>query len=274
MNLSDARMKLSASANIAAPAGTPHTRGSIHLGLLIDTAFPDAAVAWQARLWIPSSAGVNLETGVVSGTLGTAQVETATVVAAAGATSSGSLSMILTSAAFRGGMPTRTVSVTLSPAQQPTAAHVAEAIRAALRADPEVTGAFRVGGTGTAVRLTALFARANDAGLNLAIPGGHGVTAAPTSANTTAGAAGLLIERLGGDGKDIFAGPLPTVSTVYALAITNSDPATDLLMTCDAEPFPALRPGGSLVVSHSAMNGVEFVGDGDPVVVDVFLIGK
>ena len=48
-----------------------------------------------------------------------------------------------------------------------------------------------VGGYGTVVELTALTAAANDATLNIAIANGTcaGLTAAPTSANTTAGVA-------------------------------------------------------------------------------------
>ena len=70
-----------------------------------------------------------------------------------------------------------------------TAAQVADAIRDALAYDADVSEAFLVSGTGADVKLTRHVAVANDDTLNISIDNGTctGLTAAPTSTNTTAG---------------------------------------------------------------------------------------
>jgi hypothetical protein len=120
---------------------------------------------------------------------GTQQVETATVVAASGATSNGDLTVVLT-AAGKDGWPL-TVEVPVTTAMT-TASLVAAQIRAVIGAIPSVTMTFTVGGTGATVTLTANAAAANDATLNIAITGELGVTAAASSANTTAGVARVM----------------------------------------------------------------------------------
>ena len=99
---------------------------------------------------------------------GTKQVETAEVVGTI--TTAGNSTFTVTAAGMTG-----------SP----------KAISVAVAADSAVTGKFSVGGYGTKVELTALNAAANDSTLNIAIANGTcaGLTAAPTSANTTAGVA-------------------------------------------------------------------------------------
>jgi hypothetical protein len=125
---------------------------------------------------------VNLATNA-----GTAQVETATVVAAAGATENGTLHVTVTSAAISGSPVIVPVSLTTA---DDTAAKVATAIRAALTANTATAAAFTVGGSTAAVTLTAKIAAANDSTLNIvwtdAVAGVAEVTA---STNTTAGAA-------------------------------------------------------------------------------------
>lgn len=61
-----------------------------------------------------------------------------------------------------------------------------------LAADPDVSAFFLVSGTGANVVLTTKASQVNDATLNISIANGTctGLTAAPTSANTTAGVAG------------------------------------------------------------------------------------
>ena len=119
---------------------------------------------------------------VVSGTM---QVETAEVVGSI--TTAGNAAFTVTAAGMTGSPKAVSVAVALGD----SAAVVAQKAREALAADSAVTAKFSVGGYGTMVELTALTAAANDATFNIAIANGTcaGLTAAPTSANTTAGVA-------------------------------------------------------------------------------------
>ena len=89
------------------------------------------------------------------------------------------------------GMTGSPKAVSVAVALGDSAAVVAQKAREALAADSAVTAKFSVGGYGTMVELTALTAAANDATFNIPIANGTcaGLTAAPTSANTTAGVA-------------------------------------------------------------------------------------
>jgi hypothetical protein len=120
-----------------------------------------------------------------------AQVETATVVGTIGVAGAGNATVIVTAAGMTGSPKTVSVAV----ANNDTAAQVAGKIRTALAADANVghatTGFFTVSGANENVVLTARTAAANDGTLNISIDNGTctGLTAAPTSANTTAGVA-------------------------------------------------------------------------------------
>jgi len=120
---------------------------------------------------------------------GTAQVETATVTAASGATSDGNLTLVVTAAGMTGSPLTVEVPVTTA---DDSATLVATAIKAVLNATAAVTSMFVVGGTGATVTLTRNALVANDSTLNIAITGELGVTAAASSANTTAGVARVM----------------------------------------------------------------------------------
>jgi hypothetical protein len=124
----------------------------------------------------------------VSGLVGgTRQVETATIVAAAGVTTAGNLSVTVTSPLITGSPLFISVPVAIAD----NASAVATKVRAALNATLDVTDHFTVGGTGAAYRLTANVKAADDATLNM----GHandtsvGVTTAATSETTTPGVA-------------------------------------------------------------------------------------
>jgi phage tail sheath gpL-like len=123
-----------------------------------------------------------------SDTVGTKQVETATVVGTVGASGAGNATVVITSPLLPGGSKTLSVAV----ANNDTASQVAAKIRTALAADGDVNDAFTVGGSGANIVLTALSPAANDATLNVSVDNGTstGLTAAPTSVNTTAGVAG------------------------------------------------------------------------------------
>jgi hypothetical protein len=131
---------------------------------------------------------------------GTQQVETATVVAASGATSNGNLVVTVTAAGLVGSP--LAVNVPLTTAAD-TAAKVATAIRAALGAVSAITDLFTVLDTDDDFDLTRNVPVANDATLNIAIAAGLGVTAALTSTNTTAGVA-RVFATVGSKGDELF----------------------------------------------------------------------
>jgi len=116
------------------------------------------------------------------------QVETATVVGTIGAAGAGNATVIVTASGLTGSPKTLSVAV----ANNDTASQVATKIRTALNADSDITNFFTVGGSGATVSLTTKIARANDTTMNISVDNGtcSGLTAAPTSANTTAGVAG------------------------------------------------------------------------------------
>lgn len=115
---------------------------------------------------------------------GTAQVETAT--AAGTASTPGNAVLTLTSANLTGSPIAINVALTNENASAQAAKY-----RAALRANSTIHKRFVISSTGANIVLTDRIRAANDATLNLAIAaGGTGITAAPTSADTTTGVAG------------------------------------------------------------------------------------
>jgi hypothetical protein len=176
-----------------------------------------------------STLSIAQDTGACTATAwvsGTAQVETATAVGTI--TASGNASVTVTSAGMTGSPLTISVPVVLGD----TAAVWAGKVRTALAADATIAARFTVGGTTTAISLTRLSATvgglpirsANDATLNIALANGTctGITAAPTSANTTAGVATSGVTLYDGDGKDFEGNDLPLVSEIYAQLIVVS----------------------------------------------------
>lgn len=123
-----------------------------------------------------------------AGSSGTRQVETATVVGSIGVSGAGNASVIVTAAGLTGSPITLSVAV----ANSDTASQVAGKIRTALGLNANVIAMFVVGGTGATVTLTSILAAADDGTLNISIDNDTctGLTAAPTSVNTTAGVAG------------------------------------------------------------------------------------
>ena len=112
--------------------------------------------------------------------MSTKQVETATVTGTI--TGTGNASVTVTSAYV-----TKALSVAVTSGD--TASTVADLIWVALAFDADITAHYAVSGTSADIVLTAHVAAANDTTLNIAIDNDTctGLTAAPTSANTTAG---------------------------------------------------------------------------------------
>jgi len=191
--------------------------------------FADANVIYSLRAVMAGTAStltITQATGGCTATAwvaGTAQVETAT--AAGTITASGNASVTVTSSGLLGSPLTISVPVILGD----TAAVWAGKVRTALAANAAIAEKLTVGGATTAISLTRLPATvgglsiysANDATLNIALANGTctGITAAPTSANTTAGVATSGVTLFDGDGKDFEGNTLPGMNTMYAQLI-------------------------------------------------------
>lgn len=198
---------------------------------------------------------MNLSTGIVTGTVaGTNQVETATIVAAAGATTAGNLNVTVASALVTGSPLLVPVALLLT---DNTASLVATKVRAALTATAAIAAHYTVGGTGADYSLTAINKAANDSSLNLAHANGTsaGITTSTTSTNTTAGVGTSRAYKFTGvtwDATDYEGRALPTMAQVHSMLIRSDSTSgtvaiaegTNLLTV--AAPFVQLQssPGG------------------------------
>lgn len=115
--------------------------------------------------------------------MATQQVETGTVVGTI--TGTGNAAVTVTASGMGNSPKTINVAVTNGD----TASTVGGLVRTALAFDSDVAAMFLVSGSGANIVLTKHVASANDSMLNIAIDNGTctGLTAAPTSTNTTAG---------------------------------------------------------------------------------------
>lgn len=134
------------------------------------------------------SGELQIETATAVGTIaGVLQVETATVAGTIGPAGVGNAKVTITSALLA-----EALEVSVAVANDDTANNVATKIRAALNQETDITDNFTVGGTNAEVKLTTKAYASNDTTLNIAIDNDtcSGLTAAPTSTDTTAGKAG------------------------------------------------------------------------------------
>jgi len=216
----------------ATPSST-NVFNSVEIGVAqTQERFTTADVIYSLRVVMAGSAStlsIAQSTGVCTATAfvaGTAQVETAT--AAGTVTATGNASVTVTSAGMTGSPLTISVAVTNGD----TASVWAGKVRTALQANATIAARFSVFGSTTAISLqttpaavggVAIYS-ANDATLNIALANGTstGITAAPTSANTTAGVATSGVVLFDGDGKDFEGTALPTVSTLWSTLIVCS----------------------------------------------------
>jgi len=186
----------------------------------------DIGYAISARLTTSSTtATLDVQTGVCTGSAafvaGVAQVETATVIAAAGATSSGNCIVTVTGSTLTGSPLAVTIPLTTSAN---TAILVASALASGLNANAAIAAKYSVASSGADIVLTVKADAngnfvANDSTHNIAIPSGLGITAAATSTDTTAGVASSGVQVLDGDGKDFEGVTLPSMARIYALEI-------------------------------------------------------
>ena len=170
---------------------------------------------------------MNTSTGAVTGTVaGTAQVETATIVAASGATTAGNLNVTVTSALVTGSPLVVPVALLLT---DDTAAKVATKVRDKLNATAAITAHYTVGGSSATYSLTtnAVNNAANDSTLNLAHANDTcaGITTSATSTNTTAGVGTTRAYKFNGtawDATDFEGKALPTMAEIQSVLIRSS----------------------------------------------------
>lgn len=191
----------------------PNSTNDISVGVgLTSEALVGNYKGYSARILMGAgtSATVDLTTNTWSSlTAGTKQVETAT--AAGTITASGNATVIVTGARITGSP----VTVSVAVVNGDTAATWAAKVRTALAANTTIAALYDVGGSTTAITLTdknAIYA--NDATLNISLDNGTctGITPATTSANTTSGVAGAVLDANSGDSKDFEGVTLGTIA--------------------------------------------------------------
>lgn len=180
----------------------------------------------QCPIWVCRVVGDN---SVIASMMlvkdGVQQVETATVVGTIGASGAGDVAVVVTASGMSGSPITLTVAV----ANNDTASQVATKIRAALAANVTINAFFSsIGGTGAAIIATKAVAGANDVTLNISIANGTatGLTAAPTSVNTTPGAAAVDVIQIdakgpGADYNFVNGPPKTGISVTYVDGVLN-----------------------------------------------------
>lgn len=175
---------------------------------------------------------------------GSRQIETAT--AAGTITTAGNVSVTVTAAGLTGSPLTLLVPVLLGD----TAAVWAGKVRAALAANAAISSLFFVGGSGTQIVLAKKVSLANDGTLNIALADDTsvGVTAAPTSANTSAGVAsvGAFDVRTGAYARNVIHGRRQATLT-YAMTLDQDLPEYDRLKAA------------------TEITGIKIIAKGDPI---------
>jgi hypothetical protein len=255
--------------------------------------FPDANEGYSIRMIFAAAADEATlnpfegdTTGTDAFTAGTAQVETATVVAASGATSNGNLALVVTAAGMTGSP--LTVNVALTTTAHTTAALIAEACRTTLAANTAVAALFTVGGSTTAITLTrkptSTFTvpggtlnlyPANDATLNILIPTALGVTGAASSTNTTAGVASAGV-KVYDNGVNFEGNSLTTIVTINGIL---AKCATGAVSFTDADLYVGVVESGAIdlravvSISLSVANPITFTAS-DPSDITITVIGQ
>ena len=203
-------------------------------------------------------------TGSTAWTAGNAQVETATVTAASGITTSGNATVTVTATGMTGSP--KAISVPLTTGTHTTATLIATAIAAALNADTAYAALFTATSSGASVITTGKASStytlngtsvpvypATDATLNISLDNGTctGITTASTSANTTAGVAtaGAYVPDLdGNDFEGEASGGLLSVDAVYIKNASTSAANALLTQSTVLTDYP-LTPGDILQVA-------------------------
>jgi len=183
--------------------------------------------------------GISIAT-TTQGVAGVAQIETATVVGTIDVAGEGDAAVIVTASGLAGSPVTYNVAV----ANLDTASAVGGKIRTALGLESAITDRFTVSGSGADVVLTKILKQANDASLNISIDNGTctGLTAAPTSVNTTAGVA--------------------PVNEVQTVTLTGAPTGGTFDITFDGETAAAIAYDATSTAFKSALEALSNVGVG------------
>lgn len=267
----EVRYGVVATANVSAV----NVSGSLSVGTPVTAlVYNDApTVAYSLAMQIASGDTLTLDTatGIVTGTVaGVFQVETATIVAAAGCTTAGDLTVTVTSALVTGSPLAISVPLTLA---ENTASLVAAEVRSVLGATAAVTAHYTVGGTGATYSLTALVKAADDATLNLAHANdtSAGITTSATSTDTTAGVAASLAYKITGttwDATDAEGIALPTMAKLHSVLMTSATDGATLVTDDTTSATTHTTPAVSLISNPDGLhpwagNSVDFTATGD-----------
>lgn len=247
------RYELTASANTS----TVHATGGFQIGTPLTTvtygSTPDVAYSLKMTISEGDTLTLDTATGVVTGTVtGVKQKETATVIAAGGCTSNGDLDLVITAVGLAGSP--MTVPVALTTATHTTQDLIAQECRTVLAATTAITDFFAVSGATNTIILEALTAAADDATMNIAIPAALGVSAAASSANTTAGVSSSYASRVSGadwDATDHEGIALPAMPTLFSVLMTSSSETSELTVESATDTIVFTGQFTNLTVSHS-----------------------
>jgi len=258
-----ARFELTGSANFDAV----HVTGSAIIGSPLTTLAyatpPDIIYSLGMKISAGNPLVIDMETGIVTGSVaGVSQVETATVISAAGITGDGNATVSITGSELDPYTVVLSVPVTTA---ESTASLVAAEIRSFMATDEsaaQILEFFTVGGTGADIVITKILAKSNDSALNIAIANGTctGITSAPTSTDTTAGVSASFAYRIAGspwEAVDAGGVPLATATKIYAfLAICSAAPGTTVDINASSgysvnEKTPFVKMGVNSYGDHS-----------------------
>ena len=201
------------------------TTGSLSIGQgSTVTALTGSTRAVVLAIELDSTYSVEITTGTLVPILtgaGVNQVETAT--AAGTITASGNATVVVTGDDITGSP--LTVSVAVLNAD--TAATWAGKVRTALTATSAITSLYTVGGASTSITLTRILDRYNDSTLNISLANGTctGITAAPTSVDTTAGINPAKCWRISGTtyaGEDFEGVDFPAVDDFQGFQVRHT----------------------------------------------------
>ena len=191
----------------ATPTELTAATGAIVLGIELDSTYD---IEFDTETLIPTITGAGVN-----------QVETAT--AAGTITASGNATVVVTGDDIVGSPLTVSVAVLNTD----TAATWAGKVRTALGAVTAITSLYTVGGETTAISLTRIVKRYNDSTLNISLANGTctGITAAPTSANTTPGINPAKCWRISGTtyaGDDFEGVDFPTIQDFLGFQVRHT----------------------------------------------------
>ena len=191
----------------ATPTELTAATGAIVLGIELDSTYD---IEFDTETLIPTITGAGVN-----------QVETAT--AAGTITASGNATVVVTGDDIVGSPLTVSVAVLNTD----TAATWAGKVRTALGAVTAITSLYTVGGATTAISLTRIVKRYNDSTLNISLANGTctGITAAPTSANTTPGINPAKCWRISGTtyaGDDFEGVDFPTIQDFLGFQVRHT----------------------------------------------------